>query len=96
MRKGKIDSAGQARHKGRTDVILLHAKGGNMSYFAARHAQTTLACPECEHKLEVARTCHEAFMRCPFCGKRFPLEQFISQADEVMERFLENLYFDRV
>lgn len=55
-----------------------------MSYFAARQAQTTLSCPECDHKLEIARTCHEAFMRCPFCGKRFPLEQFISQADEAM------------
>mgnify|MGYP006898308926 CR=1 FL=1 len=40
-----------------------------MSYFAARQAQTTLSCPECDHKLEIARTCHEAFMRCPFCGK---------------------------
>lgn len=67
-----------------------------MSYFAARQAQTTLSCPECDHKLEIARTCHEAFMRCPFCGKRFPLEQFISQADEAMERFLEVLYFDRI
>jgi len=27
---------------------------------------------------------------------RFPLEQFISQADEAMERFLEGLYFDRI
>ena len=28
-----------------------------MSYFAARQAQTTLSCPECDHKLEIARTC---------------------------------------
>ena len=35
-------------------------------------------------------------MRCPFCGKRFPLERFISQADEAMERFLEGLYVDRI
>ncbi|WP_443660808.1 dual CXXC motif small (seleno)protein, partial [Desulfovibrio sp.] len=53
-------------------------------------------CPECDHKREIARPCHEACMRCPFCGKRFPLEQFISQADEAMERFLEGLYFDRI
>ena len=71
-------------------------RGGIMAYFAARQAQTTLDCPECDHKLEIARTCHEAFMRCPACGRRFPLEQFISQADEAMERFLEGLYCDRI
>lgn len=88
--------AGGTGIRGAACAILSHRLEGIMSYFAARHVQTTLACPECDHKLEVARTCHEAFMLCPSCGKRFPLEQFISQADEAMERFLENLYFDRI
>ncbi len=67
-----------------------------MFAFAPRQAQTTLPCPECSGKLQIARTCHEAYMRCPECGRRFPLQRFISQADDAMERFLEGLYVDRV
>lgn len=64
--------------------------------FAPRQAQTTLDCPRCSGKLQITRTCHEASMVCPECGRRFPLRQFISRADDAMERFLENLYVDRV
>lgn len=65
-------------------------------YFAPRQAQTTLPCPHCTGKLQIARTCHEAYMRCPECGRRFPLREFIAKADDVMEHFLESLYVDRV
>ena len=67
-----------------------------MAFFAARDAETTLACPRCGARLHNARTCHEAYMRCPACKAQFPLNDYISQADEVMERFLENVYCDRI
>lgn len=69
-----------------------------MALFAARQAQTTLPCPRpgCDAKLEIARTCHEAYMRCPKCGDTHPLQKFITQADEAMEKFLEALYVDRI
>ncbi|MBQ7738361.1 MAG: hypothetical protein IJT59_01720 [Desulfovibrionaceae bacterium] len=67
-----------------------------MPFFAARSAQTTLLCPKCQEKLEIARTCHEVFMRCKKCGQTYPLQDYIGQADEAMERFLENVYCDRI
>lgn len=67
-----------------------------MALFAARDVETTLACPNCGGRLHIARTCHEAFMRCPACGGQFPLRDFVSRADAAMERFLENLYCDRI
>ena len=35
-------------------------------------------------------------MQCSACRRTFPLKQFISQMDDVMEEFLERLYADRV
>ena len=67
-----------------------------MSIFAPREAQTTLPCPKCGAKLDITRTCHEVFLRCKSCHGQWPLKDFIQQADEAMERFLENVYCDRM
>lgn len=65
-------------------------------YFAPREARTSLTCPDCGKPLDIRRTCHEAYMQCSACRRTFPLKQFISQMDDVMEEFLERLYADRV
>lgn len=65
-------------------------------FSAAREARTTIVCPECGAKLDIRRTCHEAYMSCSGCGKQFELSLFIPQMDEVMESFLERLFVDRV
>lgn len=69
-----------------------------MSLFfgASREAKTTLACPHCQELLYIKRTCHEAFMACNACHKKFALEPFIPQMDDAMEHFLENLYSNRI
>ncbi|MBQ7607444.1 MAG: hypothetical protein IJU76_05690 [Desulfovibrionaceae bacterium] len=67
-----------------------------MSYFTKRDEETTLPCPHCKKPLHIARTCHEVFMHCPECQKRYTLQTFISQADSVMEEFMNNVYCDRV
>ena len=67
-----------------------------MAYFAARDVETTLLCPSCRQHLHIARTCHEAYMHCPACGRRYALRDFVAQADEAMEEFLENLYVNRI
>lgn len=67
-----------------------------MAFFAARDAETTLVCPHCGAQLHIGRSCHEVYMHCPTCKARFPLKEYISQADEAMEHFLENVYCDRV
>lgn len=67
-----------------------------MSYFGPRQAQTTLACPKCGAPLFIERSCREVAMRCHACGLCAPLKDFIGVADEAMERFLENVYCDRI
>lgn len=67
-----------------------------MSYFSAREKETTLKCPDCGKNLHIARSCHEVFMRCPACGKKYPLGDFVRQADKAMENFMENVYCDRI
>lgn len=67
-----------------------------MAYFAPREAQTTLSCPKCGETLEIARTCHEVYMRCKVCQGKWPLQDFIQKADAAMEQFLENVYCDRM
>uniref|UniRef100_UPI003A93EE9C dual CXXC motif small (seleno)protein n=1 Tax=Desulfovibrio porci TaxID=2605782 RepID=UPI003A93EE9C len=56
----------------------------------------SLVCPRCGARLHIGRSCHEVHMYCPACKAQFPLNEYISQADEAMERFLENVYCDRV
>lgn len=65
-------------------------------FSAAREARTTIDCPTCSNKLDIKRTCHEAYMSCRGCEERFELSPFIPQMDEVMESFLERLFVDRV
>lgn len=69
-----------------------------MAFFfsAPREARTTLECPNCGEALDIRRTCHEAYMQCPACGKQYPLTPFIPRMDEAMETFLEQLFADRV
>lgn len=67
-----------------------------MPLFAARDAETTLSCPRCGTPLHIARTCHEVYMHCPTCKTKFPLADYIAQADAAMERFLEGVYCDRI
>jgi hypothetical protein len=35
-------------------------------------------------------------MHCPACKAQFPLQDYIRQADEAMEHFLENVYCNRI
>lgn len=65
-------------------------------FSAPRRAQTTVPCPHCSEKLDIRRSCHEAYMSCAACQKDFPLRDFISQMDDAMENFLEQVYSDRV
>ncbi len=67
-----------------------------MGYFPPRQAETTLPCPSCQNSLLIERSCHEAHMRCPHCGKSYPLSDFIRQADKAMEDFLDKCYLDRL
>ena len=67
-----------------------------MAFFAPRDVKTTLVCPTCGAPLYIARTCHEVYMHCPACKAQFPLQDYIRQADEVMEHFLENVYCNRI
>ena len=61
-----------------------------------RHARTSLSCPRCGAMLDIMRTCHEAYMYCSVCSRRYQLSPFIPAMDEVMEGFLEQLFADRV
>ena len=67
-----------------------------MAFFAPRDVKTTLVCPTCGAPLHIARTCHEVYMHCPACKAQFPLQDYIRQADEAMEHFLENVYCNRI
>lgn len=67
-----------------------------MAFFASRDAKTTIACPKCPDSLHIVRTCHQVFMRCPACKAEFPLQDYIRQADDAMEGFLENVYCNRI
>ena len=69
-----------------------------MSFFLnnTREAKTTLTCPQCEGLLNIKRTCHEAYMACDACKQNFPLQQFIPQMDDAMEKFLEGLHSNRI
>lgn len=67
-----------------------------MGLFAPRKAETTLQCPNCGAFMNIERSCNEAYMACPKCKRVYPLADFIVNADESMEKFLENLYFDRI
>lgn len=64
---------------------------------AYRHcSETTLECPQCGAKLDICRSCQKVNMHCPECDKKYELNEFINRADSAMEKFLENIYFDRI
>ncbi|WP_165065078.1 dual CXXC motif small (seleno)protein [Desulfovibrio sp. ZJ200] len=67
-----------------------------MTFFAPRDAETSLHCPDCGTRLHIARSCREVHMYCPACRAHYPLREYIHRADEAMERFLENVYCDRI
>ena len=61
-----------------------------------RKVQTTVPCKKCTAPLSIERSCHEVHMSCPQCGEKAPLREYIAQADEAMESFLEQVYCDRM
>ena len=67
-----------------------------MGYFPPREAQTTLKCPTCGTPMKICRSCQSVHMECEKCKVSRPLNEFIHKADDAMERFLENVYFDRI
>ncbi len=67
---------------------------GNVS--RVRKVQTTVVCKHCGTPLFIERSCREVHMFCPTCGKRFPVAEYIAQADEAMENFLDQVYCDRM
>lgn len=68
-----------------------------MGYFPPHRAQTTHVCPRCRKaRLEIVRSCHEAYMHCPACHSTYALRDYIAKADKAMEEFLENCYLDRL
>lgn len=67
-----------------------------MGYFPPRQAQTTVPCPHCQQAMLIERSCREAHMHCPQCGRKYPLEQYIRVADKAMEDFLDQCYLDRL
>ena len=67
-----------------------------MAFSSARDAETGIDCPDCGHKLRIGRDCFTVFIHCPSCGKKFPLKNMLNKGDEAMEKFLENVYIDRI
>lgn len=67
-----------------------------MGYFPARERETTVKCPKCGEPLRIVRSCREVRMQCPACKSSWPFADFINQADEAMEEFMENVYVDRI
>lgn len=67
-----------------------------MGYFSPREVETGIACPQCGKNLHIGRSCHEVAMNCPHCHKSYPLRDYIGKEDEAMEKFLENVYMDRI
>lgn len=67
-----------------------------MAYFPPREKETTIKCPKCQENLRVVRSCREVRMVCPKCRSSGPLSDYINQADEALEEFMENVYVDRI
>ncbi len=66
------------------------------SFSRVRKIQTTLPCRECRTPVLVERSCHEVHVVCPACGKMYSVQEYIREADEAMETFLEQVYCDRM
>jgi len=63
---------------------------------SSHQAQTTIECKDCSQKLIVKRTCHKVYMYCPQCDKDYALNDYISKIDDALEKFMGNVYCDRV
>lgn len=67
-----------------------------MGYFPPRQVETTHSCPSCGGKLNISRSCQEVHMSCPHCHKTYPFRDYVKKMDAPMERFMENVYMDRI
>lgn len=63
---------------------------------APRSAQTTIPCRNCKKPLVARRSCHQAYLECDQCRKRFEIQEYVRQMDEPLETFLEAINCDRV
>lgn len=61
-----------------------------------REAQTTMPCKSCNRAVKVARSCNMVYIICPHCQQKFELQEYLSLMDDAMEKFMENIYCDRV
>lgn len=61
-----------------------------------REAQTGMPCKSCGQAVKVARSCHLVYIICPHCQKKFELKEYLPLMDDVMEKFMEGVYCDRV
>ncbi len=66
------------------------------SFSPPREAPTTIPCRECGRLLAARRSCREARLGCPGCGRSFELREYIERMDEALEKFLEALNCDRI
>lgn len=62
----------------------------------ARSAQTTIPCHTCGQHLKVYRSCHVVTLQCEACKKVSPLQEYVSEMDNALENFMENVHCDRV
>lgn len=58
--------------------------------------QTTVSCSVCGEALCVVRSCQHVQAQCTGCGCIVEIGDVIARADEAMERFLEDIYCDRM
>lgn len=61
-----------------------------------RSTQTTIPCSKCKNNLMARRSCHEAYLECEHCRKRYEVQEYIQQMDAKLESFLESINCDRV
>lgn len=62
----------------------------------ARSVQTTIPCHHCGQPLIVQRACRTVALQCAACEKNFPLQEYIREMDSALEKFMENVYCDRI
>ncbi len=64
--------------------------------YAPRLVETTIPCPRCGKPVNVERSCHEAWIHCPGCGKFYQLKDFIPKAVMALVEFLDLCMIDRI
>jgi len=53
-------------------------------------------CSRCGGQLTLSRSCLTAFLRCPSCGTRFELADFVKDMDEDFDEAYANIPMDRL